>query len=113
MALSALGPCCKHGGRTASTLRMTLSSSRPSPASLLVLGPCYAHNDCTVCLMQMRGQTTRTACSQPVQLPAFLQVLGPYYAHDGRNVFRALWEELGACAHVAPDAAGEKVYWYH
>ncbi|KAG2499234.1 hypothetical protein HYH03_002813 [Edaphochlamys debaryana] len=41
------------------------------------------------------------------------KVLGPYYATDERNCFAALWQELGACAFVTPDAGGpEKVYWY-
>ncbi|PNW70229.1 hypothetical protein CHLRE_17g711150v5 [Chlamydomonas reinhardtii] len=45
---------------------------------------------------------------------AIKKVLGDYYAYDSRNVFRALWDEVGGCAVVAPDTNGpEQVYWYH
>ncbi|GLI68528.1 hypothetical protein VaNZ11_012919 [Volvox africanus] len=45
---------------------------------------------------------------------AIKKVLGDYYAYDNRNVFRALWEELGSCSLVSPEEGGPaEVYWYH
>lgn len=40
------------------------------------------------------------------------RVLGEYYQKDDRNVFQAFWEETGSCAHVEPEDAGEKIYWF-
>lgn len=40
------------------------------------------------------------------------QVLGDYYASDGRNVWSAMWTDLGRCLLVAPDKEGDKIYWF-
>ncbi|PNH08865.1 Omega-6 fatty acid desaturase, endoplasmic reticulum [Tetrabaena socialis] len=58
---------------------------------------------------QLQLPTSRNS----VPTAARTQVLGSYYAEDRRNVFQALWQEVGTCAHVAPDVDGpEDVYWF-
>ncbi|KAL0034483.1 hypothetical protein WJX79_004982 [Trebouxia sp. C0005] len=43
---------------------------------------------------------------------AIKPILGKYYKEDKRNVFVALWKDWNVCRFVAPDEAGNNVFWF-
>lgn len=43
---------------------------------------------------------------------AIKPILGKFYKEDKRNVFVAMWKDWNVCRFVAPDEAGNNVFWF-